>query len=48
MHLYRNRVKVELGLGRGKREYDKRYALAEREARRQMERGVRRDWKSAV
>ncbi|HVC22829.1 MAG TPA: SsrA-binding protein SmpB [Candidatus Dormibacteraeota bacterium] len=48
MHLHRNRVKVELALGRGKREYDKRYALAEREARRQMERGVRRDWKGAV
>ncbi|HEY6538781.1 MAG TPA: SsrA-binding protein SmpB [Candidatus Dormibacteraeota bacterium] len=48
MHLHRNRVKVELGLGRGKREYDKRYALAEREARRQMERGMRRDFKNAV
>jgi SsrA-binding protein len=39
---------VELALGKGKREYDKRYALAEREAKRQMERGVRRDWKSGV
>jgi SsrA-binding protein len=48
LHLFRNRVKVELALGKGKREYDKRYALAEREAKRQMERGVRRDWKSGV
>lgn len=48
LHLYRNRIKVELALGRGKREYDKRYAMAEREARRQMERGVRRDFKSGV
>ena len=48
LHLFRNRVKVELALGRGKREYDKRYALAEREARRQMERGVRRNWDGGV
>jgi SsrA-binding protein len=48
LHLSHNRVKVELAVGKGKREYDKRYALAEREARRQMERGVRRDWKSGV
>ncbi|MGA7171984.1 MAG: SsrA-binding protein SmpB [Candidatus Dormiibacterota bacterium] len=48
LHLFRNRVKVELALGRGKREYDKRYALAEREAQRQMERGIRRDWQGGV
>jgi SsrA-binding protein len=35
------RVKVELGLARGKRQYDKRVALAEREARRDIERAVR-------
>lgn len=32
------RAKVEIALARGKREYDKRHALAEREARREVER----------
>ena len=32
------RVKVELGLARGKREYDKRQALAKRDADREIER----------
>jgi SsrA-binding protein len=31
-------AKVELGLGKGKREYEKRQALAERESRREIER----------
>ena len=31
-------AKVELGLGRGKREFEKRRTIAEREARREMER----------
>ncbi len=34
-------VKVELGLGRGKRKHDKRTALKEREDRRDMERAAR-------
>ncbi len=34
-------AKVELGLGRGKREYDKRHALKEREAKREAERAMR-------
>ena len=34
-------IKLELGLARGKRQYDKRVALAEREARRDIERAVR-------
>ena len=34
-------LKVELGLARGKRQYDKRVAIAEREARRDIERAVR-------
>ena len=34
-------LKVELGLVRGKRQYDKRVALSEREARRDIERAVR-------
>lgn len=36
------RAKVEIALARGKREYDKRHALAEREAKRDMERALRR------
>ncbi|MCC6629035.1 MAG: SsrA-binding protein SmpB [Chloroflexi bacterium] len=35
------RVKVQLGLARGKKLYDKRQALAEREAQRDIERAVR-------
>jgi SsrA-binding protein len=36
-----NWAKVEIGLGRGKKQYDKRQALAEADARRQMERALR-------
>jgi SsrA-binding protein len=36
------RVKVELGLGRGKKMHDKREAIKQREARREIERVVRR------
>jgi SsrA-binding protein len=36
------KVKVELGLGRGKREYDKRHDLARRDAAREVERALRR------
>jgi SsrA-binding protein len=35
-------AKVEIGVGRGKREYDKRQSLAARDARREAERAVRR------
>lgn len=35
-------AKVELGLGRGKRRYEKRQAIAEREHRREMERAAGR------
>ena len=35
------RVKVELGLARGKRAYDKRHALAERDAKREAERALK-------
>jgi SsrA-binding protein len=35
------RVKVELGLARGKEGVDKRHAIAERDARRQMDRALR-------
>ncbi|HET9848705.1 MAG TPA: SsrA-binding protein SmpB [Candidatus Dormibacteraeota bacterium] len=36
-----NRVKLEIGLAKGKRLYDKREAIAEREAKRDMSRAVR-------
>jgi SsrA-binding protein len=36
------RVKVELALARGKRTYDKRHDLAERDAAREVERALRR------
>jgi SsrA-binding protein len=42
VYFRRNHAKVEIGLGRGKRQYDKRQALAEADARREMERAVRR------
>jgi SsrA-binding protein len=35
-------AKLELGLGRGKREYEKRRDIAAREARREMEQAARR------
>ena len=35
------RAKVELALGRGKRAYDKRQALAERDAKRETERAMK-------
>ena len=42
MRLYfvRGLAKLELGLGRGKRQYEKRRAIADREHRREMERGM--------
>lgn len=36
-----NWAKVEVGLGRGKHLYDKRQSIAERDAKRQMERALR-------
>jgi SsrA-binding protein len=38
LYLRGNRVKLEFGLGRGKKLWDKRHDLAEREARREAER----------
>ena len=42
LYFSRNHAKVEIGLARGKRQYDKRQALAEADAKREMERAVRR------
>lgn len=41
MALRKGRAKVDIGLGRGKKLYDKRDALAERDARRDVERALR-------
>ncbi len=41
IYLIRGRVKVELGLGRGKKMYDKRRDIAEKDSKREMERVFR-------
>jgi len=43
MYWQRNWLKVELGLARGKKLYDKRHALREKDVKRQIERAVRRE-----
>ena len=42
VYFARNRAKVEVGLARGKKQYDKREAIAERDAKREIARAVRR------
>lgn len=42
VYLKNNRAKVEIALARGKKLYDKRDALAKRQAEREMERALRR------
>lgn len=41
LYLKRGRAKIELGLGRGKKLYDKRQAIARRDAEREVERAVK-------
>ena len=41
LFLRKGRAKVDIGVGRGKREFDKRDALAERDAKRQIEQALR-------
>ena len=41
LYLKRNLAKLEIAVARGKKKYDKRAALAEREARRQIERALK-------
>ena len=41
LHWKDGRAKVELGLARGKRSYDKRHAIREREERRDLDRAMR-------
>lgn len=42
LYLIRGMAKVEIGLARGRRSYDKRQAIAKREADRTMQRALRR------
>jgi SsrA-binding protein len=42
VYFKRNHAKVEVGLCRGKRQYDKREAIAERDAKREIERAMHR------
>jgi len=42
VYFSRNHAKVEIGLARGKRQYDKREAIAERDAKREIARATRR------
>ncbi len=41
LYLKQGRAKVELGLARGKREFDKRETIARREAQREIDRALR-------
>jgi len=41
VYFSRNRAKVEVGLARGKKQYDKREAIAERDAKREIARAMR-------
>ncbi len=41
MYFKRGRAKVEIALARGKKKYDKRQSLAERDSQRQIERALR-------
>ena len=41
LYLKDGRAKVEIALARGKRQYDKRQTIAEREPQRQMERAIK-------
>jgi SsrA-binding protein len=42
LYLKNNRAKVELGLARGKKQYDKRATLREKDTRREIDRAVAR------
>lgn len=48
LHLVRGMAKVEIGIARGKRQYDKRQAIAERESDRAIARALRRDQRERV
>jgi len=42
VYLKNGRAKIEIAVGRGKKQYDKRQDLAKRDAQREMERNLRR------
>jgi SsrA-binding protein len=42
LYFKRGRAKLEIGLGRGKKQYDKREAIAKREAEREIESNIKR------
>jgi SsrA-binding protein len=46
IYFKKNRAKVEIGLARGKRQYDKREAIGKRDAAREMDRAVKERRKS--
>jgi SsrA-binding protein len=41
MYFFRGKVKVEIAVAKGKKLYDKRDSIAEKDAKRQIERGMR-------
>jgi SsrA-binding protein len=41
LKLVRGKAKVDIGIAKGKKQYDKRQVMAERDARRQMERALK-------
>ena len=45
LYLKNGMAKLELGVARGKRAYDKRESIAQRDAQRQMQRAIRQDVK---
>jgi SsrA-binding protein len=47
LYLKGGKAKVELGLAKGRRQYEKRAAIKEREARREMEVAIRRRTRGA-
>ena len=47
MHYSRGRVKVEIGLAKGKKQYDKRETAAKRDAQRDIQRALREKQKVA-
>lgn len=46
MYLVKGRAKLEIALGKGKKQYDKRQAIAERDSQREMDRAMSRARKS--
>ena len=42
IYLKNGRAKIEIAVGRGKKQYDKRHDLAKRDAQREMDRQIRR------